>query len=758
MTNLPARLRVLLYARVSTEQQGTEEHFSLDAQLSEMRDFVIRKGWIIIAEFVEMLSGTIRERPQLEALLEMATHGGCEIVLVHELSRLSRSVYHTLDIFETLGKANVGFASVKDPDFDFADPSKRFFLIMMSAINEYYINLLRLHTSKSKRQRAREGLYNFSTIPYGYLRTGDPQKPPELVPEEAAAMELAFREYSTGQFSDLDIAEMLNDAGYLNRKGTRLTKDTVCKMLQNEFYIGKIVYHRRGEKEVFDGQHTALIAKEIWDRCQQIRAARYGASRAVQKPYRIYLLSNIAHCDVCGRKLRSQATHAGQYYREMSYMRGFTDCPNRNLGIRTTSVDRQVAAVMSALQLTADWQQALEARLEDDEEALRLHRKREALEAERRRLKEMNLHGDFDEDMELYQNELARIRRELATLPSYEQIENLKSAVETIHSLGEIWPEAEPVEQRDILRIVMRDVRVDVVHGHVLGLHPDAAFIPIFREISLLQERDFGMFVPIWPPERADDVLSIPRLEPLTGLPEQGYALPFMAVSPLTVEEGSRIAPPLSHALIKCREIGGKPRRLVQAVLPGRPSLPADVRRHAGASSEVLPLDEVLRCLPESIDVLATDQVMGIKLEEGSLEQQVYERMSSYGIWYRAEIPFADMPAHWVFTFFPEIWEVARTQDLSLHQIFGRLQAAGFTCEVKRHLYYQPVRLGAALEIAERRPGLLGKLEDLVFQRGLARLKQAVEEHGADHLRGSEMTLVEVWAQKAFKAPKAKEG
>jgi site-specific DNA recombinase len=757
MTAVLARQRVVLYARVSTEQQGTEEHFSIDAQLAEMRDFVARKGWTIAAEFIEMLSGTIREHPQLEALLEMVTHGGCDLVLVHELSRLSRSVYHTLDIFETLGKANVGFASVKDPDFDFADPSKRFFLIMMSAINEYYINLLRLHTSKAKRQRAREGLYNMSIIPFGYARTGDPQKPPVLVPEEAPAMELAFRQYSTGQFSDQQIAEQLTDAGYLNRKSHRFTKDVIAAILRNPFYIGKILYNRDGDTEIFDGQHTPLIPQEIWDKCQAIRASRYTSGRALSKNYRIYLLSNLAHCDVCGRKLRSQGTQSGLYYREVSYLRGYTDCPHQNVGVRTSTIDREVAAIISALKLAPDWQQALEARLQDDAEAVRLHHKRESLEAERRRLKEMNMRGDFDEDAEFYQSELARIRRELAALPTYEQLETLKSAVETIKTLGEIWPEAEPVEQRDILRLILREARVDVAHGHVMGLVPDAAFIPMFREIPLLQERDFGTFVPVWSSEQAETVLSLPQLEPLTTLPEESYALPFVAVSPLSHSDDTRIAPALSHALTACRESGGHPLRLVQAISGEYHPIPADLRKRAGTRGETLPLDEVLRRPAESIDILATDQALALQPEDAPPEQRVYPVLRPHAIWYLSELPLADMPAHWVFAFFPELWELARTRELNLHKLYERLQGAGFKCEVKRHLYFQPVPLGMALRIAGSRPGPLAQLEEAAFQQGMTRLKQAVKEQGANHLLGSEMALAEIWAQKIVKPGKTQE-
>lgn len=148
----------MLYARVSTEEQAGKDHFSIEAQLHEMRDYASEKGWDIVGEFVdEGESGTKHDRPQLNAALSITQKKGCDIFLTHELSRLSRSVYHALDIFDKLGQLQVGFASVKDPEFDFSDPSKRFFLTIKAAINEYYIHLLRQHTSKSKRERSRQG-------------------------------------------------------------------------------------------------------------------------------------------------------------------------------------------------------------------------------------------------------------------------------------------------------------------------------------------------------------------------------------------------------------------------------------------------------------------------------------------------------------------------------------------------------------------------------------------------------------------------
>ena len=310
----PAR-RVVFYARVSTEEQASDNHYSINAQVNEMHEFAVHHGWEEVGVFIdEGVSGTKRDRPQLSALLEMARNKGFDVLLVHELSRLSRSVYHTLDIFDFIGQYSIGFASVKDPNFDFTDPSKRLFLTILAAINEYYVNLLRLHTSKSKRERARQGLYNASVTPYGYRHVGTPKDPPAVDEDEAKVIRLAYEQYATGHYSHLEIAELLNTDGYRTRptthhtKGRRFSKDTVAEMLKNPFYMGKVVYHKhnQAQSEIFDGLHQPIIAPELWERCQAIRSGRRSSSRAVQKPYRVYLLSNLAACDVCGRKLPSQ--------------------------------------------------------------------------------------------------------------------------------------------------------------------------------------------------------------------------------------------------------------------------------------------------------------------------------------------------------------------------------------------------------------------------------------------------------------------
>ena len=84
--------KVILYARVSTEEQASDDHFSIKAQLNEMKDYAEVRDWEVARSFVDGgVTGTRLDRPQLSAALEMIKSGESDVLLVHELSRLSRS-------------------------------------------------------------------------------------------------------------------------------------------------------------------------------------------------------------------------------------------------------------------------------------------------------------------------------------------------------------------------------------------------------------------------------------------------------------------------------------------------------------------------------------------------------------------------------------------------------------------------------------------------------------------------------------------
>jgi site-specific DNA recombinase len=730
-----------------------EEGLSITAQLNEIREFATARGWTVTSEFVDAgISGQTLDRPGLQSMLTAAEQGAFDIVIVHELSRLSRSsVYDTFSIFDHLGRCRVGFASVKEPQFDLSNPTGRFLLTIIAAINQYYIDILRMHTKKAKRERAREGLYNSSVPPYGYANAGSPRLPPIIVPREAAAVRFMFERYVTGRYSLGDISEMMNDHGWRTRAGRQFSKDTVTDMVRNPFYAGKVVYKagQRGRDvgEVFDGQHEPIISEDLWEASVRVRGQHQHRTRISQAAPRPYLLSQLARCHICGRSLRAQGLKSGGYYREMSYERGFDDCPNSRLGTRTDPLHAQLGAILRLLELPPDWQAELTEMLGEDEGVITLANRRARLTAERRRLKEAYLRGDFEEDEDLYRRALERVRRELEQLPAEGDMVQIKYSADLLDSLSEVWDDADVSDQRDLTHLMLREVQVDVAQGRLQLLFPTAPFVPLFRKIPLLAERELGSFVPVWTPDLAAE-FDLPTLPGFVDPTERLVAPPFLPTWPWQVAPTARISPALSVILKARRAAGVEGGRFVAVPYPGVPAAEVDRRKWGDVTLERLTLEAALALPPEGLACVETPLAVRDQADLVALASRVYGVLAPNGYWHFVAPMPASMPAHWVFTYFPEAWTHARTAGWTPHKIYGVLREAGFGIVLQEHAFYQPVSLAAAYALAGRRTGILAHLEDDAYQKGMALLAAAVHAQGGETLIGSEVTLVEVAAVK----------
>jgi len=85
-----ARGTFVAYYRVSTARQG-RSGLGLEAQKRAVSDFLNGGSWELLAEFVEVESGKVDDRPQLEQALATCDLSGATLV-VAKLDRLSRNL------------------------------------------------------------------------------------------------------------------------------------------------------------------------------------------------------------------------------------------------------------------------------------------------------------------------------------------------------------------------------------------------------------------------------------------------------------------------------------------------------------------------------------------------------------------------------------------------------------------------------------------------------------------------------------------
>ncbi|MBK9751344.1 MAG: recombinase family protein [Chloroflexi bacterium] len=101
-------------------------------------------------------------------------------------------------------------------------------------------------------------------------------------------MRRAFRLYSTGEFSDADMAAWLHERPYIQslRQGQKpINKEMMRELLQNRTYTGRVPHtdtiykktlgqgkmSRRNRTEWFEGKHQGFVSDELFDECQAVR-------------------------------------------------------------------------------------------------------------------------------------------------------------------------------------------------------------------------------------------------------------------------------------------------------------------------------------------------------------------------------------------------------------------------------------------------------------------------------------------------------
>ena len=163
------------YARVSTEQQN------LDRQLDMLQKYGV--------DFIynEKMTGTKRNRPELEKLLERLTEG--DTVVVESLSRLGRSTKDLIWLMETFNAKGVNLVSLKE-SIDTTTSTGKLLFTLMSALAQFERDVLADRTKEglaAARARGRKG--------------GRP-------PVDEAKIRKAIKLYNTKQYSIKEIEEL----------------------------------------------------------------------------------------------------------------------------------------------------------------------------------------------------------------------------------------------------------------------------------------------------------------------------------------------------------------------------------------------------------------------------------------------------------------------------------------------------------------------------------------------------------------------
>jgi DNA invertase Pin-like site-specific DNA recombinase len=142
--------RAVLYMRVSTVDQHPE------TQLHDLRQMAAQRGYQIVAEFTDKISGVKARRPGLDELMREARRGRFDVVLVWACDRIARSTRHFLEVLDELNQLGVEFVSFRE-SIDTGGPLGRAIVVIIGAIAELERNLIVERVRAGMRRARLEG-------------------------------------------------------------------------------------------------------------------------------------------------------------------------------------------------------------------------------------------------------------------------------------------------------------------------------------------------------------------------------------------------------------------------------------------------------------------------------------------------------------------------------------------------------------------------------------------------------------------------
>ena len=348
-------MRVAIYARYSSENQSEK---SIDDQIRVCKGYIKANNMTVDDKHIyidEAISGSIINRPGLEALQKAGEDKEFEAMAVDDLSRLSRSNHQMLTLVLKFNYLQIKIISVSDGIITDDDNSK-LGIHMRGLMNELYLDDLKKKTmrglegQKLRGFSAGEKVYGYSTHPVGELKMNKKGRPKydgmvhKIALEEVGIVKRIYSDFIEGK-SLHKIAKELNEDKISTKRGYSggWNLSSISRILKNEKYTGLWIWKKyknvkdpmtgrikkvlREEKEWLScfRKELIIIDKEQWEktqkRWQELKGTwpvRKKSKGIKQKSYvhssPSHLLSGLMKCQSCGGAIILVSGKGGGYY------------------------------------------------------------------------------------------------------------------------------------------------------------------------------------------------------------------------------------------------------------------------------------------------------------------------------------------------------------------------------------------------------------------------------------------------------------
>ena len=355
--------KFFLYSRKSTDVED-KQILSIEAQITELREFAKREKLEIVEEFIEKQTAKVPGRSIFNEMLDRIEKGEANGIVSWHPDRLARNSVDGGKIIYLLDTGRL--AALKFPQFWFEPtPQGKFMLNIAFGQSKYYVDSLSENTKRGLRQKVRRGEYP-GPAPIGYINDSR-TKTISVDRNKEKIIRAAFELYAEGKSRMERVAHFLAQQGIKNRNGRIWHDDRIRRLLTNPFYYG----HFRYAGEVYEGKHEPIITKKLFDQIQEVMKQRGRPIKEEQAP-KAFL--DLLHCATCGMaitgeyKIKRQKNGNIHYYTYYRCTKKRKDMKCHESCIREEELDKQISSLLQKVSLRKDWAGKMLNKLETEKQ------------------------------------------------------------------------------------------------------------------------------------------------------------------------------------------------------------------------------------------------------------------------------------------------------------------------------------------------------------------------------------------------------
>ena len=337
-------MNIAAYCRVSTDKE--DQLNSLETQKEFFLEYTKRTGDNLIKLYAdEGISGTkIKNRKEFQRMLADAEKGLFDMVVVKDISRFARN---TVDLLQSVRKLKAFGIETQFLTANMTSMgNSEFVLTIFGALAQEESANTSKRIKFGKKMNAEKG--RVPNIVYGYDKTIGDYFNLSINEEEAKVIRQMYKWYTEEGFGGAKIANMLNERGVKTKRGSNWSQNSVCRILTNEIYTGKIINGKEEVSDFLTGQRKEkdesewlvtirpelrIIDDEIFDKAQEILKGRHDSFKMThERQSNKHLFSTLIKCKDCGWSFRRTVRqYKNTYVRWVCSGhngRGADSCPN----------------------------------------------------------------------------------------------------------------------------------------------------------------------------------------------------------------------------------------------------------------------------------------------------------------------------------------------------------------------------------------------------------------------------------------------